>query len=163
GGQIRSSPTVAGNVVYVGSGDAKLDAFALGGCGGPAICVPLWTATLDGDPSFSAATVSGGVVYIGTVAGSVYAVSTSTHAVLSQDGNLYGLRATTLATLWSVPINGLSDFESPAVSNGVLYIGGASFAKLNAVSLTSHTIRWSSSGTDVFENAPAVANGVVYS
>jgi outer membrane protein assembly factor BamB len=82
--------------------------------------------------------------------------------VPSHDGNLYVLRTTDLSTIWSIPIAGPGDVESPVVANGVLYLGGMTNGRLDAVSLTGRSLLWSSSLVDDFNTAPAVANGVVY-
>jgi hypothetical protein len=42
---LGSSPAVANGVVYVGSGDGKLYAYAVGCASGGGTCTPLWTAT----------------------------------------------------------------------------------------------------------------------
>src|ERR1035437_5356991 len=45
GAPIYSSPAVANGLVYVGSADGKLYAYAIGCASGGAACTPLWTAT----------------------------------------------------------------------------------------------------------------------
>jgi outer membrane protein assembly factor BamB len=75
--RVFSSPAVANKVVYVGSDDHELYAFdALGGdasCSGvPRTCTALWTATTGGTIDSSPA-VTGGVVYVGSSDGNLYA------------------------------------------------------------------------------------------
>ena len=65
GSYIRSSPAVADGVVYIGSTDGKLYAYAVGCANGGGTCTPLWTATT-GSPILSSPAVADGVVYIGS-------------------------------------------------------------------------------------------------
>jgi outer membrane protein assembly factor BamB len=57
GGDVPSSPTVSGNVVYVASDDRKLYAFDAAGTtncsGSPKTCAPLWTAETFGNQNFT--------------------------------------------------------------------------------------------------------------
>ena len=43
--------------------------------------------------------------------------------VASDNGNVYALNASTGAKLWSYSIDGGAVCSSPAVSNGVVYVG----------------------------------------
>lgn len=63
GGPVTTSPTVAGQVVYVASG-AHVSAFAAGGCG-EASCEPLWE--VDVPAAVTGVVVTGGRVYVSTV------------------------------------------------------------------------------------------------
>jgi hypothetical protein len=67
---VRSSPAVAGGVLYVGSFDHRLYAFDASGCGAAA-CSPLWTGR--GGEIFSSPAVADGVVYVGANDGKLYA------------------------------------------------------------------------------------------
>ena len=71
---MASSPAVANGVVYVGSLDHKLYAYAVGCASGGATCTPLWTATT-GDMVVSSPAVANGVVYVGSHDGKLYAYS----------------------------------------------------------------------------------------
>ena len=71
GGSIFSSPAVANGVVYVGSVDSKLYAFAAAGCGKQA-CPPLWSAATGG-AVYASPAVSNGTVYVGSFDGKLYA------------------------------------------------------------------------------------------
>ena len=83
--------------MYLGSGEGNVSAFnATGGA-------ILWNYTI-GDGTLSTPTVADGAVYIG-----------------STDDNIYALNATNGVELWSYPTTGAVD--SPAVINGVLYVG----------------------------------------
>jgi outer membrane protein assembly factor BamB len=89
--------------------------------------------------------VVNGVVYFGSPEG---------------NGNLYAVNAITGAKLWSYAI-GTPVVSSPAVANGVVYVGSwdHNVYALNAITgakLWSYT-----TGSNVF-SSPAVANGVVY-
>src|ERR1035437_3656565 len=64
GGSIYSSPAVANGVVYVGSSDHKLYAYAVGCASGGGTCSPLWTATTGGS-IYSSPAVANSVVYVG--------------------------------------------------------------------------------------------------
>jgi outer membrane protein assembly factor BamB len=76
GGHIRSSPSVANGVVYIGSDDGTLRAFdATGsvGCGDiPKQCTALWTATT-GNAVESSAAIANGWVYVGSGDSFLYA------------------------------------------------------------------------------------------
>src|SRR5208282_4498394 len=106
----------------------------------------LWSFQTSGQ-LFSSPAVVGGVVYVG-----------------SWDGNLYALNASDGDELWSYQ-TGSQVWSSPAIANGVLYIvsyDGDVFA-LNATSGSpiwiNHKISFAD--TEAF-SSPAVANGVVY-
>ena len=78
--------------------------------------------------------------------------------VSSTDGNLYALNASTGAKLWSNPA---VSYSSPAVANGVVYIGST------ALNASTGAVLWGfntgyNAGDDIFTSSPAVANGVVY-
>jgi outer membrane protein assembly factor BamB len=64
GAAITSSPAVANGVVYVGSDDGRLYAFASGGCGAPT-CPPLWSGAT-GAAIKSSPAEANGVVFVGS-------------------------------------------------------------------------------------------------
>ena len=66
GVELGVQPAVAGGVVFTGSDDGALHAFAAAGCGS-ATCEPLWTT------STGSSAVSGGQLYVGTADGQVIA------------------------------------------------------------------------------------------
>jgi len=68
---VRSSPTVANGVVYVGSDDGKMYAFNAAGCGSGQ-CQPLWTYQTGG-LIFSSSAVADGVLYFGSTDHHLYA------------------------------------------------------------------------------------------
>jgi outer membrane protein assembly factor BamB len=67
-----SSPAVADGVVYVGSWDDKLYAYAVGCAKGGESCTPLWTGAT-GSAIGSSPAVADGVVYVGSYDGKLYA------------------------------------------------------------------------------------------
>jgi outer membrane protein assembly factor BamB len=74
---------------------------------------------------------------------------------------VYALNAKTSALLWSYYIGaGYPQFSSPAVANGVVYIGAAD-RRAFALNARTGALLWShrSYGGNV---SPAVADGVVY-
>ncbi len=87
--------------------------------------------------------VVGGVVYIG-----------------SNDGSLYALDAATGNEHWHFT-TGDAVSSSPAVADGVVYVGSAD-GNLYAVDATTESERWRSTGARE-DASPAVADGVVYS
>ncbi len=91
----------------------------------------------------SSPAVANGVVYIGSL-----------------DRTVYALNASTGALLWSSTIRrwGIS---SPAVANGVVYIGSDDH-KVYALNAKTGTWLWSYATGGQVESSPAVANGVVY-
>lgn len=75
-GFVQSSPAVANGVVYVGSSDGSLYAFAAAGCG-KSVCSPLSTFLTNdngGVHGNSSPAVSGGLVYIGSSDGYLYVI-----------------------------------------------------------------------------------------
>ena len=168
GGPIASSPAVANGVVYVGSNDAKLYAFNAAGttnCTG-ATCTPLWTATTGG-PVTSSPAVANGTVYVGSNDAKLYtltrpaprcgprppadpsrhrprspaASSTSDRTTPSSTAfNAAGTTNCTGATctpLWTATTGGPVT-SSPAVANGVVYVG-SNDAKLYAFTTAGST------------------------
>ncbi|HZS79488.1 MAG TPA: PQQ-binding-like beta-propeller repeat protein [Ktedonobacteraceae bacterium] len=125
GGSIFSSPVLFNGIVYAGSFDGHLYAFAADGCG-RINCPPLWMSTFLGDRLFSTPAVYNGVVYIGSYDHRLYALSAS------------GCGNFTCSPLWrSVPTGGQIDssplwvsppahdalFSSPVIAKGAVYIG----------------------------------------
>jgi hypothetical protein len=119
------SPAVANGVIYV-QGCGHLYAFSAAAgsanCSGTPpnkTCTPLWTAAIIGGGSSSPA-VANGVVYVASgngVGGKLYAFST---AALSP--NCSGTPPNKTCTpLWTAADGG--SFSSPAVVNGVVYVG----------------------------------------
>ena len=75
--------------------------------------------------------------------------------------NVFALNASTGALLWSYE-TGAPLFSSPAVANGVVYVG-ADDGNVYALNASTGAKLWSfDTGCDVRHSSPAVANGVVY-
>jgi outer membrane protein assembly factor BamB len=143
GSSVSSSPAVANGVVYVGSANGKV--YALNSRSG----ARLWSYTTDGPVYSSSPAVANGVVYIGNFG-----------PQSPPGGKLYALNATSGALLWSYTTRD-SVYSSPAVANGLVYIGGEDH-KLYALNATSGALRWSYTTGSFVDSSPAVANGVVY-
>jgi outer membrane protein assembly factor BamB len=169
GGPVGSSPAVVGGVVYVGSNDGKLYAFdAAGGAttctGTPTTCTPLWTATTGG-PVGSSPAVVGGVVYVGSNDGKLYAFDAAGGATTCTGTPKVCTPLWTAATADAV-------FSSPAVVGGVVYVGSndgklyAFDAAGGATTCTGTpkvcTPLWTATTAGVVASSPAVAGGVVY-
>ena len=175
-GSNRSSPTVDGGVVYIGSSDHKI--YALDAATGAV----LWATAMSGDIA-SAPAVSGGKVYVGSTGGELDALDAETGEILwsaptgngifsspavvdgtvyagSTDYNLYAFDANTGATRWSAYTDA-PVLSSPAVANGIVYIGSRN-RTLSAYDARNGAGLWAATFGDEVDSSPAVANGVVY-
>jgi outer membrane protein assembly factor BamB len=175
GGLVGSSPAVVNGVVYVGSDDHKLYAFDAAGntncSGSPKTCQPLWTATLSDREDLSSPTVANGIVYIGSGT-SIFGTN-----------NLYAFDAAgttncsgspkTCQPLWSAQVPGRIQPLSPAVANGVVYVG-TSLGLLFVYDAAGNTNcsgspklcqpLWAAAGALnlAATSSPAIANGLAY-
>jgi outer membrane protein assembly factor BamB len=102
-----------------------------------------WTYPTGGIVESSPAVV-GGVVYIG-----------------SNDGYLYALNATTGALKWKRNVGGV-DYSSPAVADGVVYVGSYTTNKFYALNASTGKVKWFDYMDGAMEGSPTVANGIVY-
>ena len=132
---------------------------------------------------YSSPAVVGGVVYIGSEDGNVYALNAANGAELwnyttggtvdsspavvggvvyigSDDGNVYALNAANGAKLWNYTTGG-SVYSSPAVVNGVVYIGSDD-DNVYALNATNGAKLWSYTTGGYVDSSPAVVSGVVY-
>ncbi len=144
-----TAPAVVKGVVYVGA-NTHLDAFSTAGCGA-ATCQPQWQGTLANFVSASPA-VAGGVAYV----------------VTGGDGTLYAFSTATHALLWTAAIPAGGDNSSPAVANGVVYVGGHGTLyafKAAGCGAATCTPLWTApnpGGANETDSSPAVANGMAY-
>lgn len=147
-GDVISSPAVAGNVVYVGSGDGKL--YALDRLTGG----KLWGYDAHSAVSSSPA-VSSGSAFFGT-----------------HDGNFFALDARTGALRWRVATGTVIPFpwghesgdrytSSPTVV-GKVVVFGAGDGNVYAVDVATGNVRWRARTEGRVRASPAVANGTVY-
>ena len=123
---------MSNGVVFIGSYDCDL--YAINASTGAEV----WnytTAYLYQSPFAigSSPAVSDGVLYVGTQDSSPYAQNSPLpsggnayrlNAQPSNDGVFYALNASTGAEVWSYTTSG-SDYSSPAVSGGVVYLAGS--------------------------------------
>ena len=158
GAAVNSSPAVANGVVYVGSTDGKLYAYAVGCATGGGTCTPIWTATTGGAIDSSPA-ASGNQIYVG-----------------SSDGKLYvfrvgcGTGGATCLPLWTAT-TGSAIHSSPSVDTGVVYVGsddGKLYA-FDAAGITrcsgipkSCLPLWTATTGAAVESSAAVSLGVIY-
>jgi outer membrane protein assembly factor BamB len=140
-----SSPTVSGDVVYIGSGDHNV--YALDTRTGQV----KWSFAT-GDVVHASPAVVDGVVYIG-----------------SWDRNLYALDARTGVELWrfqtgadTVIYNQVGIASSAAVANGIVYVGCRD-GHFYAVDARTGKLRWSHDNHKGWViSSPAVLGGKVY-
>lgn len=96
-----------------------------------------------GGPVRSSPAVVGGVVFIG-----------------SNDGKVYALNAATGALVWSRHV-GTTIRSSPAVVAGTLYVGSSNHL-LYALNAASGAVRWTGSTGGPITSSPAVSGALVY-
>jgi outer membrane protein assembly factor BamB len=149
GNDVWSSPAVAGGVVFVGSIDGNV--YALNASTGAYI----WNYTTGWSYSTGWNYTSGGPVYSSpAIAGGVVFVS-------SDDGNVYALNASTATLIWRYSTTGSLVDSSPAVAGGVVFVGSDDKV-VYALDVSSGAYLWGyTTGNDVW-SSPAVAGGIVY-
>ena len=74
---------------------------------------------------------------------------------------MYAFDATNGTKLWAATMGGAIYYSSPAVANGVVYVGSRDY-KLYAFNARNGVMLWSSSTGSLIDSSPAVTNGVVY-
>jgi phospholipase C len=179
GSAIESSPSVAGNVLYVGDDAGAVDAISL------STAKVLWSFKTGGKVVSSPA-VANGLVVVGSTDGSVYGLNTQsgspvftvktggpvtssptidggTAYVGSQDDNVYAFPlscAGSCTPSWMTRTGGPVK-SSPAISNGTVYIGSADH-NLYALTESNGSVQWTMDTGGAVTSSPAVANGVVY-
>ena len=154
-----SAPAVADGVVFVGGDHLyAFDAAGEKGCSGtPKTCTPLWTG--DTESVWTAPVVAGGVVY-------VTANDAELHAFDAKGVKGCSGRPVTCTSLWTAS-TGVDSLSSPAVADGVVYVGGAHFYAFDATGNTKCSGHPKTCGPlwmigSESYSSPAVADGVVY-
>jgi outer membrane protein assembly factor BamB len=150
---ILSSAAVLNDTVVVGGGDGLVYAFnAKSGS-------PRWKFRTEGRVRSSPA-ISKGVVYVGSYDGSLYAIDFSSGKLIWR----YDTKGRSLRSA-DVGYDRRSILSSPAISDGVVYIGSRD-ATLYAVDATKGTLNWiydyAKEGGPWAISSPAVRGQVVY-
>jgi outer membrane protein assembly factor BamB len=154
GNAITSSPTVslADNIVYIISWTGTLSAF------------DMVSGAKDWDQSAggvgSTPTVANGVVYIGdNVSYVLYAIDSTSGAVQWNYPRFYTPPANGVTYQPSLPDAGIT--SSPAVANGVVYIGSADYNLYAIDTKSGNELASYATGGSIL-SSPLVANGMVY-
>ena len=146
-GYVDSSPAIANGVLYVASASPDGYIYAIDATTGAFLwkCnpTPIITSTT------SSLAVVNGVIYGGSGTGSttgyVYAVSTTTHSTIWSNYTQYG-----------------SVESSPAVVNGLVYVG-CDDHNVYAFDAATGNPKWQfTTGDEINSGSPGVANGIVY-
>jgi outer membrane protein assembly factor BamB len=177
-GRVYSVPTVANGRVYFGSSNNDHNVYALNATTGAL----LWTYTTT-SYGVGSPTVAGGAVYVGSFDSDsiLYALNADTGTLLWQfqgpfkmaspavvNGVVYtasgydalALKASTGELLWTYD-TGLEVFNSPAVSNGIVYITGSD-GNAYALDAVTGALLWKYMSGGYTSSPPVVANGVMY-
>jgi outer membrane protein assembly factor BamB len=169
-GDVYSSPADANGILYTNVSSPTNTLYAYDDdldshCSGAAFAAPLgatcanplWTASTGGGKSSPA--VANGVVYLGSITGGLLAYSATGSAGCSGVPYTY-LQGMTCTPVWTGN-TGRQNGSSPAVANGVVYIGTRD-GHLDAFGAASGTLLWTAATGGSVDSAPAVADGVVY-
>ncbi|HKG25564.1 MAG TPA: PQQ-binding-like beta-propeller repeat protein, partial [Thermomicrobiales bacterium] len=179
GNRPSSSPAVAAGVIYVGGEDGLYAVDALTGA-------ERWHVATE-FPTTASPAVVGGVVYVGGVDHVFYAIDAGTgierwrfetggkirsSAVVadgavyfsSYDGNLYALDAGTGEERWRSDRAGDDLFSSPAVADGVVYVGGGDMdgGTLLALNAEDGSPVWRYRVAANIATSPTLLGGIVY-
>jgi outer membrane protein assembly factor BamB len=182
GGSILSSPAIVNNVVYVGSNDDNL--YAINASTGA-----LLKSYRTGGYILSSPAVANGVLYIGSDDGYLYAFNTTSGQIIWKDqiethpifgmasaplvangvvyateydeGLIFAVNASTGAKIWAIHVPGKMSRSSPALANGILYVGSADDLVYALDAQTGKTI-WTFPTKGQVKSSPAVVNGIVY-
>ncbi len=178
--RIRSTPTIANGIVYIGSNANRF--YALNASSGEQI----WSVGVTSSMESSAA-VAYGIVYVGILwnqqNGYVCAFNASNGASIwrfatdsgiessptvvdgivyigSYLGYVYALDAYTGALKWSYSTGGPT-YSSPTIVNGVLYIGSEN-GKVCALNSSTGALKWAWQTSSAVYASPAVIDNSVY-
>ncbi len=150
GGTAQGSASVSGGLVYVGGTDGYLYAYDA------STGVPVWRA--DGSPAGTTALIKSTPAVFGDT------VFVSTGGLTpTMDSWMFAFDASTGALVWSHPLADYST-SSPAVANGVVYVGSYSH-QLFAFDIDTGEKLWDSGTTAMgggIPSSPAVVGGWVY-
>lgn len=158
-GRVISSPLVVGEVVYVGSTDGSLYAVNRGDG------TQRWKFDAKG-PISSSPAFHDGLVFISSLDGLVYAIDAGTGQSKWTFATKGERRFTAPGIHGAIPrTERMPDpfdvfTSSPAVANGIVYIGSGD-QHLYALDANTGALRWSFATGDVVHASPAIANGVV--
>ena len=160
GGEVVSSPAVAGGVVYVGSNDGEL--YAIDEKTG----TQKWKFAA-GSRIPSSPAVSDGVVFFGSYDGDFYAVDTVTGKLRWKFADPGERRFTATHLHGSLPAGeAMPDpfdvyLSSPALWNGTVYFGSGD-GNVYALDAATGSLRWKFKTGDVVHASPAIADGRLY-
>ncbi len=181
-GTVVSSPAVVSGVVYIGGGDGNV--YALNASTGAKIWSFSTGYLIQASPA-----VANGVVYIASLSGYVYALNATTGAQLwnyyvvgdveaalavanglvyvasNYQGTLYALNASTGSKVWSYSVGAFNPaLSSPAVANGVVYIGALNGqpGQVYALNAANGLLLWSHVTNNQVRSGLTVVNGVLY-
>jgi outer membrane protein assembly factor BamB len=143
----------------------------------------LWTATLNSAVR-SSVTISGDTAYVGTMSGTVYALSASTGRTIwtfeagtkifttptvtnnivyvgdADNWIYYALNARDGSLIWSFKTGG-GTFSSVTVANNIAYIGSTD-RNMYALNANTGASIWNFTTIGEIRDSPAVVNGVIY-
>jgi outer membrane protein assembly factor BamB len=156
GGWVASSPAVVNGIVYVGSGDWNVS--ALNASTGALI----WKTPTNA-PVYSSPAVADGKVYVGS--GDVYPYVRNGIKQIWWIGGIYCFNASTGRVIWKNDTLGYPVESSPAVDNGMVFIGAcntASSGNVYAYSASTGALIWTFRTYGWVRSSPAVAGGVVF-
>jgi outer membrane protein assembly factor BamB len=155
------SPAIANGIVYVTTINCDNNLYALDAQTGNT----LWSGGIAiGQGGANGAAVSNGIVYVNAYTQDAVGAHTNLYAF-----NASGCGSATCSPLWVVPDGGpsLNLLPTPAIANGVVYIGSSSNGAATMYAFDANTGATLWTWTDPitgsgFNSSAAVANGVVY-
>lgn len=163
-GVVTSAPAVGSKFAYIVQDNGTVSAFRASGCGA-ATCTAIWTGSTGSSTLDASPVVVGGVLYVGTFAGSLSAFDAAGQTNCSGAPRV-------CAPLWTGQTGGPIE-GSVAVSRGVAYVGSGdgdlyAFDAAGQTNCSGTPVvcapLWTGStgGSMQFGASPAVANGLVY-